>query len=150
MSASSDIERFAVLVGVHDAANRSAIAGHLRGCGYRVRETSTAAGAVHQVEKGHYDLVVLDWELYRADGEDGLVALRRRSAVPVVIVTGLVESSNRLRVLDLTAHDRLSLGAEDYVVQPCSLTELEARIGAVLRRSRSTATAVRRSGATPS
>jgi DNA-binding response OmpR family regulator len=46
--------------------------------------------------------------------------------MPVIVLTGRSEEGERVRVLDL--------GADDYVVKPCSLHELEARIRAVLRR----------------
>jgi two-component system, OmpR family, phosphate regulon response regulator PhoB len=52
--------------------------------------------------------------------------LRRDSALPVIVLTGRSEEAERVRVLNL--------GADDYLVKPCSLPELEARIRAVLRR----------------
>ncbi len=51
--------------------------------------------------------------------------------MPVIVLTGRGEEQERVRVLDL--------GADDYVVKPCSLHELEARIRAVLRRGQVTA-----------
>jgi two-component system phosphate regulon response regulator PhoB len=70
--------------------------------------------------------VVLDLGLPGVDGEEVLGRLRRDGALPVIVLTGRSEERERVRVLDL--------GADDYIVKPCSLPELEARIRAVLRR----------------
>ena len=74
--------------------------------------------------------MVLDLGLPGLDGEEVLARLRRDSELPVIVLTGRPEESERVRVLNL--------GADDYVVKPCSLPELDARIRAVLRRGQPT------------
>jgi two-component system alkaline phosphatase synthesis response regulator PhoP len=61
------------------------------------------------------------------DGLDVARALRRRSDVPIIMVTARVEESDRLRGLEI--------GADDYLTKPFSPRELVARVRAVLRRA---------------
>ena len=75
-----------------------------------------------------HDLVVLDLGLPRKEGLDVLRSMRRRGdARPVLIVTARDAVSDRVAGLDA--------GADDYLVKPFELTELAARIRALLRRS---------------
>jgi two-component system alkaline phosphatase synthesis response regulator PhoP len=70
---------------------------------------------------------VLDLRLPRMDGMDVARELRRRSTVPIIMVTARVEEADRLRGLEI--------GADDYVTKPFSPRELVARVRAVLRRA---------------
>ncbi len=119
-------EDHAVLVAEDDAASRTATRLFLQRVGYQVGEAADGPGTLREASMGRYDLVVLDLGLPGLDGEEVLARLRRDSALPVIVLTGRSEEAERVRVLDL--------GADDYVVKPCSLPELEARIRAVLRR----------------
>jgi two-component system, OmpR family, copper resistance phosphate regulon response regulator CusR len=75
-----------------------------------------------------YDLVVLDLNLPRVDGLTVLRSVRQRKAnMPVIILTARNRVEDRVQCLDC--------GADDYMVKPFSLTELSARIRALLRRS---------------
>jgi len=77
------------------------------------------------------DLVVLDWMLPKVSGIEVCRRLRSRPEtrnVPIIILTARGEETDRIRGLDT--------GADDYVVKPFSMTELTARIRAVLRRIR--------------
>jgi two-component system KDP operon response regulator KdpE len=73
------------------------------------------------------DLVVLDLGLPDMDGVDVIHALRARTAVPIVVLSGRAGSSDKVHALDA--------GADDYVTKPFSLDELLARIRAVTRRT---------------
>jgi DNA-binding response OmpR family regulator len=74
-----------------------------------------------------YDLVLLDLGLPRMDGFQVLERMRKRgSRTPVLIVTARESLEERVRGLDL--------GADDYIVKPFDLPELEARVRALLRR----------------
>ena len=74
-----------------------------------------------------FDLVILDLGLPRMDGLNVLRGLRERNhQVPVIILTARDGESDRVKGLDL--------GADDYMVKPFSLRELEARVRALLRR----------------
>src|SRR5205085_554603 len=77
------------------------------------------------------DLIVLDWMLPKVSGIEVCRRLRARSEsrnLPIIMLTARGEESDRIRGLDT--------GADDYVVKPVSMSELVARIRAVLRRIR--------------
>src|SRR5260370_27784197 len=93
--------------------------------GYRVEHVTTGAKALaHSVP----DVVLLDLELPDADGVTVCRKLRERSSVAIIVVTAYGEESDRVNALDA--------GADDYLVKPFGLAELQARIRAVLRRIR--------------
>ena len=122
-----------VLVAEDDPASRMATRLFLQRVGYRVGEAADGPGTLREASLGSYDLVVLDLGLPGLDGEEVLARLRRDSGLPVIVLTGRSEESERVRVLNL--------GADDYVVKPCSMPELDARIRAVLRRGQPTQSA---------
>jgi two-component system phosphate regulon response regulator PhoB len=77
------------------------------------------------------DIVVLDWMLPKVSGIEVCRRLRQRTEsrnVPIIMLTARGEESDRIRGLDT--------GADDYVVKPFTMSELSARIRAVLRRLR--------------
>ena len=75
-----------------------------------------------------YDVVLLDLGLPDADGADVLRRLRASGKpVPVLVLSAREAVDERVRLLDL--------GADDYVVKPIALNELEARIRSLIRRS---------------
>lgn len=119
-------DQAAVLVAEDDQGSRTATRLFLQRFGYHVGEAQDGPGTLREASLGSYDLVVLDLGLPGIDGEEVLARLRRDSALPVIVLTGRAEESERVRLLDQ--------GADDYLVKPCSLPELEARIRAVLRR----------------
>jgi two-component system response regulator CpxR len=82
---------------------------------------------------GNFDLVLLDVMLPVLDGFEVLRQLRRRSSVPVIMLTAKGERQDRVA--------GLNAGADDYLPKPFGPEELLARMEAVLRRSRHTATA---------
>jgi two-component system OmpR family response regulator len=124
-------ERPHILVVDDDREIRSLVSDYLQKSGYRV----TAVGdgpAMHQViEHKHVDLIVLDLML---PGEDGLTLcrnLRRRSQVPVIILSAMGEEIDRVVGLEV--------GADDYLSKPFGARELLGRIKAILRRASHTA-----------
>jgi DNA-binding response OmpR family regulator len=99
-------------------------AGHRLDCEHDGRRGLAAAAG------GTYDLAVLDVMLPVFDGFTVLQHLRRRSDLPVIILTARV--LHRDRILGLNA------GADDYLLKPFEPDELLARIRAVLRRTETT------------
>jgi len=77
--------------------------------------------------KGAYDLIVLDVMLPMIDGFTVLQQLRRRTEVPVIMLTARVHRRDRI--------EGLNAGADDYLPKPFDPDELLARIRAVLRRA---------------
>ncbi|MDO4877920.1 MAG: response regulator [Neisseria sp.] len=104
-----------------------AVAADLRDGGYAVDRINNGMQAAAAVRAQAYDLVLLDLGL---PGEDGLQVLARLRAqgctVPVLILTARDDLHSRLSGLDG--------GADDYIVKPFDMAELQARIRAVLRR----------------
>jgi two-component system, OmpR family, response regulator RegX3 len=99
----------------------------LRRAGFEPIVTRTAAGALELAEEAEPDLVMLDLALPDGDGRDVCRELRRRSDVPIVMLTARGTEMDRVVGLEL--------GADDYVVKPFSSREVISRIRAVLRRS---------------
>jgi two-component system response regulator QseB len=100
----------------------------LRQDGFVVDWVQDGRAAEHALAESVHDLLVLDLGLPRKEGLDVLRAMRGRGdARPVLIVTARDAVGDRVAGLDA--------GADDYVVKPFELTELAARIRALLRRS---------------
>ena len=85
-----------------------------------------ASGLARALE-GAYDLAILDVMLPELDGLDVLAQLRRRSPMPVILLTALTEYQNRIAGFEA--------GADDYLCKPFSPDELLVRVRAVLRRA---------------
>ena len=95
--------------------------------GYHVVRAATGEAAIASAHRHPPDLVILDLGLPDSDGFDVCRALQRDRPVPVIFLTG--------RSSDIDKVSGLALG-DDYVTKPFSMVELEARVGAVLRRTR--------------
>jgi two-component system KDP operon response regulator KdpE len=93
---------------------------------YRVSTASTGAEALRAAAADHPDLVVLDLGLPDMDGVDVVRSLRGWTPVPIVVLSGRMNSAAKV--------DALDAGADDYVTKPFSVEELLARIRAVSRR----------------
>jgi two-component system response regulator CpxR len=98
----------------------------LRGEGFEVEAHHSGGGAVELAASGAYELIILDVMLPEQNGFEILRALRRRSAVPVILLTARGEDVDRIVGLEM--------GADDYLPKPFNSRELTARIRAVLRR----------------
>jgi len=98
--------------------------------GYAIHAVHDGPSGLAKAMEGGFDLVLLDAMLPGMDGFEVLTQLRRRSAVPVIMLTA--RGAQEDRVLGLNA------GADDYLVKPFGPQELAARMAAVLRRSRRT------------
>jgi two-component system response regulator CpxR len=85
------------------------------------------AQGLARVLDGNFDLVLLDVMMPRMDGFETLSQIRRKSAVPVIMLTARTEHNDRIT--------GLNAGADDYLAKPFSPDELLARVQAVLRRS---------------
>jgi DNA-binding response OmpR family regulator len=97
--------------------------------GYVTDYASDAHSAVHLLGGNDYDLIVLDLML---PGQDGLTLCGRirnelHNRVPIVMLTAKDEIDTKVSAFDV--------GADDYVVKPAALREIEARIRALIRRA---------------
>ena len=87
----------------------------------------TIESALELITLTHYDIILLDIMLPDGNGQSFLIDLRRKNiTVPVIIMTARSEVSDRVDLLDI--------GADDYIIKPFDIIELEARCRAVLRR----------------
>ena len=100
---------------------------YLEHAGYAVVSASDGTEALTRARTDAPDLIVLDLGLPKLDGLDVARALRRDSSVPIVILSGRSDESDKLVGLEI--------GADDYVTKPFSPKELVARVRAVLRRT---------------
>ncbi len=101
--------------------------------GFRVSVATDGEEALAQIAEDKPDLVLLDWMLPNVSGLEVCRQIRRKAPtreLPVIMLTARGEEADRVRGLDV--------GADDYVTKPFSITELMARIKALLRRSRPT------------
>jgi two-component system phosphate regulon response regulator PhoB len=99
--------------------------------GYRVAVAADGEEALIKADEKLPDLVILDWMLPKVSGIEVCRRLRQRPEtrnVPIIMLTARGEETDRIRGLDT--------GADDYVVKPFSMSELTARVRAVLRRIR--------------
>lgn len=111
----------------------------LRGANHVVVHESNGKQADHLLLVEDFDLVVLDMSLPDMDGSEILRRLRHRGAkVPVLILTARDGLEDRVQGLDL--------GADDYLIKPFDMPELEARIRTLLRRGQSGSSSVLRLG----
>jgi two-component system phosphate regulon response regulator PhoB len=99
--------------------------------GHQVGVASDGEEALVMIDERQPDLVVLDWMLPKVSGIEVCRRLRQKTEtrnLPIIMLTARGEESDRVRGLDT--------GADDYIVKPFSMSELAARVRAVLRRIR--------------
>jgi DNA-binding response OmpR family regulator len=100
---------------------------NLVSAGYKVITALNGLDAIEAVDSSRPDLVLLDVMMPGVDGIEACERIRKFSTVPIVMVTARGDERDRVRGLDV--------GADDYIVKPYSVTELLARVRAVLRRA---------------
>ena len=120
-----------ILLAEDDNLLADGLARALRQSAYVVDRTGNGREADQWLAAHDYDLVILDLGLPGIEGGDVLKRLReRRQRLPVLILSAREALEERVRLLDL--------GADDYLVKPVALSELEARVRALIRRGRAT------------
>lgn len=103
---------------------------NLRDAGFEVSMAGDGDAALLRIAEDEPDLIVLDWMLPGVSGIELCRQLRARKdtrQTPIIMLTARGEEADRIR--------GLNTGADDYITKPFSVSELVARIGAVLRRS---------------
>ena len=117
-----------ILLVEDDAMLADAVTRALRQAAHQVQRAATGTEADRALATNDYDLILLDLGLPQMDGFEVLRRLRgRRSQVPVMVLTVRDSVDDRVAGLDL--------GADDYLTKPFELSELEARVRALIRRS---------------
>lgn len=111
---------------------RKELASFLGSCGYKVSVLENFSHVVQDILQEKPDLVLLDINLPYADGYHICRELRKKSDIPILVVT-----SRNSEVDELMS---MNLGADDFIAKPYNLHILEARISAILRRSQNAQT----------
>jgi two-component system, OmpR family, response regulator len=123
-----------LLIVEDDRELREALADLLRGSGYLVSACADGSAALEALATQTFDLAIIDLVLPDMNGLGLLRAVHKsRPRLPILVVTGLADLESRVAGLDS--------GADDYVVKPFAMPELEARIRALLRKHTDISTA---------
>jgi len=119
-----------LLIVEDDAELRTALETLLTQKGYHVEGLGNGREALNVLLAQEYDLAIIDLALPELDGLSLIRALRKQSrGLPILIITARDAVDERVAGLDA--------GADDYLVKPFEMQELEARARALIRRSRS-------------
>jgi two-component system OmpR family response regulator len=106
---------------------REMVGDYLRMHGFTVALCDGGASLRKTIAEQMPDLIVLDLNMPEEDGLSIIRDLKRRTSVPIIMLTATASAIDRVVGLEL--------GADDYLAKPCELRELLARIRSVLRRS---------------
>lgn len=100
----------------------------IRNSGYNAQPAYSGTEALIYLERGHWDLVLLDLMLPGLKGEEVLQKIREKGNIPVIVISAKTEKETRIGML--------KKGADDFISKPFDVDEVAARIESVLRRSR--------------
>ena len=114
-----------ILIVEDDTTINEMVARNLKMVGHKCTQIYDGRKGLEMIEKGGFDLVLLDVML---PGMSGFEVMEKTKDVPVIFVTAKGELDDKLH--------GLSIGAEDYIVKPFEILELIARINVVLRRTK--------------
>src|SRR5437870_1463555 len=117
----------AVLVVEDEASIASFVSLYLKNAGYDVSVAETGEDAISKAETLEPSLIVLDLMLPDIDGIEVCRRLRRRSEVPILMLTARDEDVDKIIGLEV--------GADDYLTKPFNPRELVARVKSILRRA---------------
>src|SRR5881296_4043515 len=116
-----------ILIIEDEADLLSSLAKAFREEGYAVDTAEDGEEGLYEAECNEYDAIVLDVMLPKLDGWELLKRLRKTKKTPVLMLTARDRTTDRVRGLDT--------GADDYLVKPFDLSELQARLRALIRRA---------------
>jgi len=121
-----------ILVVDDEAKIVEVIRSYLENSGYDVYMASDGQQALDLFEQIHPALIILDLMLPDMSGEEICRRLRKKSRVPIIMLTAKIEEQDIITGLDI--------GADDYMTKPFSPRQLVARVAALLRRTEEDAT----------
>jgi two-component system KDP operon response regulator KdpE len=110
-----------------DVDLRASISASLVAHGYSVREAGDVRGGLAAWASNRPDLILLDLGLPDGDGREVITRVRREAQTPILVLSARHQERDRVEALDL--------GADDYLTKPFGVTELLARVRALLRRA---------------
>jgi DNA-binding response OmpR family regulator len=100
---------------------------YLEASGYKIYASYNCKEAQEIFDKVNPDLIILDLMLPDMSGEEFCMRLRRKSRIPIIMLTAKIDDIDIVKGLDI--------GADDYITKPFSTKQLVARVKALLRRS---------------
>ncbi|HEY64078.1 MAG TPA: response regulator transcription factor [Caldilineae bacterium] len=118
--------KYRILIAEDEAPLRNLLKLSLENSGYEVIAVEDGEEAVKAFSSQNIDLVILDIMMPKMDGFSVCRHIRRRSDVPVIMLTALGNTDDLVQGFEL--------GADDYITKPFTFKEMEARIQAILRR----------------
>ena len=118
--------KYSILIAEDDAVMRNVIKVSLERNGFRVEAVGDGMAALRSFGEGQYDLVILDIRMPEMDGYELCRQLRKRTTVPIIIVTSESDIDDVVSGYEL--------GADIYVTKPFRPNELVLRVEALLRR----------------
>jgi len=122
-----------------DRELRDVLSALLLASGYEISAHADATAALDAASLEPFDLAIIDWNLPGMSGVELIGQLRQGSRdLPILIITARLALADRVAGLDS--------GADDYLIKPFQMQELEARVRALLRRKPSSRTSLIRFG----
>ncbi|TME33547.1 MAG: response regulator transcription factor [Chloroflexi bacterium] len=115
-----------ILVVDDEAPMRKLLSSNLNASGYAVLSAADGVEALKLIAEHPFDLLLLDINIPGPNGMQVLEAVRRDTEMPVLVLSGRGRERDKV--------DALDLGADDYLTKPFGVTELLARVKALLRR----------------
>ena len=116
-----------LLIVEDDRKTNEAICEYLRSAGHEIIQAYDGGEALRVFDRGNIDLIVLDLMLPKVSGLSVLHEIRRKSAVPILMLTAVEDEHTQVASFDEQA--------DDYITKPFSMVLLGRRITALLRRS---------------
>ena len=121
------MHRLRILVVDDELAIIKLLRANLQADGYEVLAAMDGAEALQIVERESPDLIILDIMMPKMDGFEVCRRLREWSQIPIIMLSARSDEADKVTCLDL--------GADDYLSKPFGVTELLARVSAVLQRN---------------
>jgi DNA-binding response OmpR family regulator len=122
-------QSLSILIIEDNAALAANIYDYLEACGHHPDAAPDGESGLGLLAINRYDAIVLDWMMPRMDGMAMLARLRNgmRSTVPVLVLTAKDQLEHKI--------EGFTTGADDYVIKPVALAELEIRLRVLVRRA---------------
>ncbi|MDR2267129.1 MAG: response regulator, partial [Christensenellaceae bacterium] len=115
-----------ILIVDDEEAIRALVRKYATNEGYQVIEAVDGEKAIEAVENEYPDIVIMDIMMPNLDGFSATKEIRKKSSVPIIMLSARDEEYNRIHGFEV--------GADDYVIKPFSGRELMLRINAILSR----------------
>ena len=97
--------------------------------GYYTDVAYDGNSAIDKINSKKYDLIILDRMIPYISGEEICEYIRKKSEIPIIMLTARIEDEDRI--------DGFKLGCDDYICKPFNINELVLRVKAILKRSSS-------------